>query len=97
MKWINWALSCVIAVLLWSLLSDRGLFSLYELHQLLAKQQEENAAIAERVSVLSREVAALKTSSYAVEEIAREEMGLIRHGEIFIRIFKNPPAPPPQQ
>ena len=97
MKWINLVLSFVIVGLSWSLLSDRGLLSLHELHQLLSKQQAENAAIEERVNALGQEVAALKTSPHAVEEIAREEMGLIRPGEIFIRIVKNPPPHAPRQ
>ena len=90
MKWVNSLLLVVVVYLSWSLATDRGLLSLYKLQQLIVKQQAENADIEERVAMLSREVEALKTSIDAVEEIAREEMGLIRPGEIFIRTLKKP-------
>ena len=52
-----------------------------KLHQDIAQLNEENQK-------LSGEVQALKSDPQLIERIAREEMGLARHGEL---IFKLPP------
>ena len=92
-RWLNLALLVLIIFLSASLFTGRGgIPGLYELHGLINKQEQENAAVAKRVSSLTQKVEALKNDLGAVEEVAREEMGLIMPGEIFIRILDNPDA-----
>ena len=60
----------------------------HELQQKIAQQQAENAVLRERNRVLALEVDALKNGLEAVEERAREEMGMIKEGETFYMIVE---------
>lgn len=92
MQWLNALLFSFAVFLSCLLLFDHGgLLNLYDLKQLLEQQKAENLAIKERIDQLKEEADSLKISLDAVEEIAREEMGLIRPGEIFIRVLTVPP------
>ena len=88
MRWLNASLFSFAVFLSGFLLFDHGgLLNFYDLKQLLEQQKAENMAIKERIELLKEETNSLKTSLDAVEGVAREEMGLIRPGEIFIRVL----------
>ena len=54
-----------------------------------------NRQLAQRNAVLEREVLELQTGNEAVEERAREQLGLIREGEVFYQVVeKNENAAP---
>jgi cell division protein FtsB len=63
-----------------------------ELERLQAKQEE----LAERNRELRAELRDLRSGDAALEERAREELGMVRPEEIFIRIVR-PRAQPPAQ
>jgi len=70
---------------LWS-----GAGSLAEISRLndsIAEQENENAVLQSRNNELLREVEELKTGTDAIEEMAREELGLIKDGETFYMIL----------
>jgi cell division protein FtsB len=70
---------------LWS-----GAGSLAEISRLndsIAQQENENAVLQSRNNELLREVEELKTGTDAIEEMAREELGLIKDGETFYMIL----------
>ena len=52
----------------------------------VARQEEENARLAQRNAALAAEVQDLKSGEAAVEERARSELGMIRPGETFYRV-----------
>jgi len=70
---------------LWS-----GAGSLAEISRLkdsIAEQESENAILQSRNNELLHEVEELKTGTDAIEEMAREELGLIKDGETFYMIL----------
>lgn len=62
--------------------------SYYELKQAVAEQREENLRNIARNNVLFAEIKDLKTGKEAIEERARNELGMIREGEIFYRVVE---------
>lgn len=52
----------------------------------VARQEAENARLAQRNAALAAEVQDLKSGEAAVEERARSELGMIRPGETFYRV-----------
>ncbi|MEC8428144.1 MAG: cell division protein FtsB [Pseudomonadota bacterium] len=51
-------------------------------------QTLENDRLAQRNEILAAEVSALKAGPEAVEERAREELGMIKRGETFYLVIK---------
>jgi cell division protein FtsB len=67
-----------------------------ELQRKITQQQGENDALRERNRILALEVDALKSGYGAIEERAREQMGMIKKGETFFMIIDSDekmPAP----
>lgn len=54
--------------------------------------QQENQRLLERNASLAAEVLDLKQGLEAIEEKARSEMGMIKHGETFYQIVDKPEA-----
>lgn len=53
-------------------------------------QQTDNERLRERRRLLAAEVHALKTSSDAIEEHARQDLGMIKKGETFFMVVDAP-------
>jgi cell division protein FtsB len=62
---------------------DGGLLELWNIHQEVEVQREENARLRERNEALNAQVLDLKQGLDAIEEHAREDMGMIKQGETF--------------
>jgi len=58
----------------------------WRLEQAIAAQREENQRLGERNQALAAEVADLKQGLDAIEERARNELGMIRSGETFFQV-----------
>ena len=90
MRWLLFALVVLLALLQYRLWFADG--SLAERHR-LARQLEEQGRINEelqrRNAVLEREVLELQSGTAGVEQRAREQLGLIREGEVFYQ-FADP-------
>ena len=88
MKWLT-----VILITLLVLLQYRLWFGKNSVPDLLAMQQEvteqslQNANLNQRNSLLKADISDLKIGLDAVEERARNELGLIKQGETFYRIL----------
>jgi cell division protein FtsB len=67
-----------------------------ELQRKITQQQGENDALRERNRILALEVDALKSGDAAIEERAREQMGMIKEGETFF-MFVDPGEKMPTQ
>ncbi len=83
----------VVAVLLalasWRLwLSDEGLREVWRLGQAVEVQEEQNLGLKQRNSELEAEVKDLKEGLDAVEEKARQELGMTREGETFFQVVE---------
>ncbi len=59
-----------------------------ELQKKIQQQQAENESLRERNRILALEVEALKNGLDAVEERAREQMGMVKEGETFFMIVE---------
>ncbi len=71
-------------------MDDRGLPRYKALRAELADYNVGNRELADEVQRLKHEIAALKTDTDTIERIARDELGMVRKGEL---IFQFPRLP----
>jgi cell division protein FtsB len=89
---LSWLLGLALALLLLQdIFGTHGLVAMRRSQKNAAQIQQEIARIDEENQQLQDRVKALKSDPAAIERIAREEMGLARPGEY---IFKIPPKRP---
>ena len=69
-------------------LGDGGLLELWNVHQEVEAQRDENARLRERNEALNAQVLDLKQGLGAIEERAREDMGMVKKGETFYQIVE---------
>ncbi|WP_255989431.1 cell division protein FtsB [Chitinolyticbacter albus] len=81
-------LALLIALLQWPLWIGKGSWlRVWQLDQQLAERHAENDKLRERNAALAAEVQDLKTGTDAIEERARNELGMIRKDEVFFQIL----------
>lgn len=86
--WPYLVLIAIIAVLQVKFLFGQGNWrQVQALRAQVAAQQKENQALLSRNRALAAEVKDLKAGVDAVEERARNEMGMIKPGETFYRVI----------
>ena len=78
-----------------SLLGDRGLIRLIQMQQTRAALTREVEQLNATNAALADEVRALRTDPGRVEAIAREELGLVKPGELVYEFRGTAPAPAP--
>ena len=76
---------------------EGSLPEVWKLEDELAKQQQENLALQARNQRLAAEVEDLKKGLDAVEEYARDELGMIKDNEVFYQIINQVLEPVEQQ
>ena len=62
---------------------DGGFVEVWNLHQAVEAQKQENTALMERNKALEAEVKDLKQGLDAIEERARSELGMVKKDETF--------------
>ncbi|MEE9422744.1 MAG: cell division protein FtsB [Gammaproteobacteria bacterium] len=67
---------------------DGSLAEVWQLHRQAEAQKSENDQLEERNQTLDAEVKDLKQGQAAIEERAREELGMIRDDETFYHIIE---------
>lgn len=67
---------------------DGSLAEVWQLHRQVDSQKQDNARLRERNQALDAEVKDLKQGHAALEERAREELGMIREDETFYQIIE---------
>lgn len=86
MRAVAAVLALLVAVLQYRLwLAEGGVAETVRLADQIAAEQARNAELAERNAALERQVIALQSGSAAIEQRAREEMGLVREGEVYFQ------------
>lgn len=70
------------------------MFDAWALQRQVDVQQIENATLMKRNQALAAQVQDLKQGQAAVEEQARADLGMIKKGETFYQIVREPPPPP---
>ena len=61
----------------------------FRLQQLVEQQKKENTNLTMRNDLLANEVKTLKEGDEAIEEHARNELGLVKKNETFYHIIEN--------
>ena len=85
----------LIALLVGSFFGDRGMLQLMAQRKKAAILQQQLEDLRTENERLAGEIAALRSDPRAIEELAREQLGLARPGEtVFIVREERPPARP---
>jgi len=82
----------LLALVAASVMGNRGLIRLYQMHRTKAALAREIEQLTATNAVLAEEVRALRTDPGRVEAIAREELGLVKPGELVYE-FRSAPHP----
>jgi cell division protein FtsB len=92
MRWLVWLLVVLLVLLQYRLWVGDGSFAeVWDLYQQVELQRDENHLLRERNQALEAEVLDLKQGRDAIEERAREELGMIKDDEIFYQIIDDSP------
>lgn len=86
------AVILLLALVVASVMGNRGLVRWYRMHQTKAALDREIAQLAATNAALAEEVRALRTDPGRAEAIAREELGLVKPGELVYE-FRAAPRP----
>ena len=87
MRFIAIILGLLFLILQYDLwLGEGSLATVWRLQQEITAQKEENKKISERNKALVAEVNDLKKGKSAIEERARNELGMIKKGETYIQV-----------
>ena len=78
----------VFLSLLVSLFGTRGVLELWALNRSNAQEAINNEKLSERNQRLMNEIADLKSGGSVLEELAREDLGMIKPGETFFKIIE---------
>jgi cell division protein FtsB len=91
MKLLAIALVMILSLLQYELwFSKNGVRQYFALKQAIQIQQLENTKLAERNQSLSVEINNLKSGHEAIEEHARNDLGMIKQGETFYQVVNKP-------
>ncbi|MGB5439193.1 MAG: cell division protein FtsB [Gammaproteobacteria bacterium] len=69
-------------------IGDGSLQDVWRLHRDVERQRQENAQLRERNETLDAEVLDLQQGQEAIEEHAREDLGMIKKGETFYQVVE---------
>jgi cell division protein FtsB len=67
---------------------DGSLQEVWELHREVEAQRDENLQLRERNAALEAEVRDLQEGLDAIEEHAREDLGMVKEGETFYQLVE---------
>ncbi|HWI13472.1 MAG TPA: cell division protein FtsB [Burkholderiales bacterium] len=89
MRLLTVTLVALIALIQYPLWLGKGSwFRVWEIDQQIRTQKEVNGRLQVRNAALDAEVRDLKQGSEAIEERARNELGMIRQDEIFFQVLE---------
>jgi cell division protein FtsB len=69
-------------------IGDGSLQDVWELHKEVELQRQENIELRERNAALEAEVTDLQQGLDAIEEHAREDLGMVKEGETFYQVVE---------
>ncbi|MCK8043514.1 MULTISPECIES: cell division protein FtsB [Shewanella] len=87
MKRLLFVLIALLAMLQYRLwLGEKSLAESFHLQEQIRLQQQSNAQLVARNQVLREEISDLRSGTEALEERARNELGMVKDGETFFRV-----------
>jgi cell division protein FtsB len=87
-KNLLWVGLSVAGVILFAVLGGRGITQIYQLKEERNRIQGSNDRLQEENRKLAEKVSRLRNSKEEVEKVAREELGLVKKGEIVYQFDK---------
>ena len=88
MKQLIFLLICLLSLLQYRLwLGDNNLSEYVLLQTQIAGQEQSNGKLVARNQILKEEIIDLKRGTEAIEERARNELGMVKEGETFYRVI----------
>lgn len=89
MKIVLGALVIVLAILQYACwFSDGGMRTVWHLKKDIAQQNKINTMMTQKNNKLAGDIQSLKHSTAVIESRARNELGMIKKGEVFYRVVK---------
>lgn len=96
-RWIVGILTCLIVLLaLYTVAGDRGAIHLWRLRGEKAKLDEQNFRLQKETEALRLRISQVRNSNFYLEKLAREELNLVRPGEVIYR-FPAAQSKPPEK
>jgi len=87
MRWLSVALFALLVLLQYPVwIGKGGWLRVWDVDRKLQEQKENNTRLEVRNAGLDAEVRDLKQGYDAIEERARFELGMIKQGEVFVRV-----------
>jgi len=94
MRWLIGGLVGLLVLLQYRLwFAEGGLAEANRLQAQLEEAEAENSELTARNAALTQEVIALQGGTEAVEKSARENLGLIKEGEVYYQFVEEPKTP----
>ena len=94
MRWLMGGLLGLLLLLQYRLwFAEGGLAEANRLASQLEEAEAENETLSDRNATLTRELMALQNGNDAVEKNARENLGLIKEGEVYYQFIEEPDSP----
>jgi cell division protein FtsB len=85
-RWLLWLLGCLLLALsIVTLVGERGALHLLRLRQQKMRLDEENFRMQKENEALRRQILRIRHDDYYLEKLAREELNMVRPGEIIYR------------
>jgi len=81
-------LGCVFSIVIYSCLGERGLINVLSMQEELRRIQQTNKSLEQENESLKEYSNLLKNDTHYIEKIAREELGLLKPGEV-VYFFEN--------
>lgn len=94
-RWVVYLLGCVIILLCFvTIVGERGVFHLWRLIGEKQKLDEQNYRLQKENEALRQRISRLRHDDFYLEKYAREELNLVRPGEIIYRFPVSEPKKP---
>jgi len=87
-RYLIWGGLSVAALILFALFAGRGIMQIYHLKEERDRIQGNNARLQEENRNLAEKISRLRNSKEEIEKVAREELGLVKKGEIIYQFEK---------
>jgi cell division protein FtsB len=95
MRWVTLILVILILLLQYPLWFGKGgWLKVWDLSHQVEEQKSANQQAQQRNAALDAEVRDLKQGTEAIEERARNDLGMIKRNEVFFQVIANPASSP---
>lgn len=93
LRLVGVVLFVVLLSLVVSLFGTRGVLELWALNRSNARETANNEELRDRNQRLMNDIADLKRGGSVLEELAREDLGMVKPGETFFKIIEQQRVP----